>query len=140
MSSAGVEVQQCTSPQTLRIVGGAGAIAQCQDLIKVSRLYKISSAQLVSHLLDPQISDVVIDAYLQHQAKQPIAELMQSQGRFGLATKPFSSQRLSYNAQRLQLKSIQICTGDSRNYPQFTNDANRLARCPCSGIRHMPTP
>jgi 16S rRNA (cytosine967-C5)-methyltransferase len=43
--------------------------------------------------------------------------------------------KVKENVQRLQLKSIQICTGDSRSFSQFTNCADSvLLDAPCSGL------
>ncbi len=43
--------------------------------------------------------------------------------------------KLQENVARLQLQSIQICIGDSRNLPQFKNLGSRvLLDVPCSGL------
>jgi 16S rRNA (cytosine967-C5)-methyltransferase len=43
--------------------------------------------------------------------------------------------KLESNAERLQLKSISISRGDSRNLPEFINQADRvLLDVPCSGL------
>jgi 16S rRNA (cytosine967-C5)-methyltransferase len=43
--------------------------------------------------------------------------------------------KLKENSKRLQLKSIQTYTGDSRNLPQFADIADRvLLDAPCSGL------
>lgn len=138
MTTAGVEVQRVPHlPQALRIIGGAGAIGQLPGFDQGWWTVQDSSAQLVSHLLNPQIGDVVIDACAAPGGKTThIAELMQDQGKIFACDKTASRLRkLQENAQRLQLKSIQICTGDSRNYPQFKNSANQvLLDAPCSGL------
>jgi 16S rRNA (cytosine967-C5)-methyltransferase len=138
MTTAGVEVQRVPHlPQALRIIGGAGAIGQLPGFDQGWWTVQDSSAQLVSHLLDPQIGDVVIDACAAPGGKTThIAELMQDQGQIFACDKTASRlKKLKQNAQRLQLKSIQIYTGDSRSYPQFTNSANCvLLDAPCSGL------
>jgi 16S rRNA (cytosine967-C5)-methyltransferase len=46
--------------------------------------------------------------------------------------------KLKENTQRLNLQSIEICSGDSRNLPQFYNTADRvLLDAPCSGLGTM---
>lgn len=138
MSTAGVEVQRVPHlPQALRIIGGAGAIGQLPGFNQGWWTVQDSSAQLVTHLLAPQSGDVVIDACAAPGGKTThIAELMQDQGKIWACDKTASRlNKLKENAQRLQLKSIQICTGDSRNYPQFLNSASHvLLDAPCSGL------
>ncbi|MGH8001805.1 MAG: 16S rRNA (cytosine(967)-C(5))-methyltransferase, partial [Brasilonema sp.] len=74
-----------------------------------------------------------------------IAELMRDEGKIFACDKPEALRsayrarsrlvKLQENAQRLKLKSIEICTGDSRNMPQFQNTAHRvLLDAPCSGL------
>lgn len=138
MSTAGVDVQRVPHlPQALRIVGGAGAIGQLPGFTEGWWTVQDSSAQLVSHLLDPSAGDVVIDACAAPGGKTThIAELMGDEGKIFACDKTASRlKKLKENAQRLQLKSIQICTGDSRDLPEFTNSANAvLLDAPCSGL------
>jgi 16S rRNA (cytosine967-C5)-methyltransferase len=138
MSTADVDVQRVPHlPQALRIVGGAGAIGQLPGFTEGWWTVQDSSAQLVSHLLDPRAGDVVIDACAAPGGKTThIAELMGDEGKIFACDKTASRlKKLKENAQRLQLHSIQICTGDSRNLPEFTNSANAvLLDAPCSGL------
>lgn len=146
MSTAGVAVQRVPHlPQALRIIGSAGAIGQLPGFNEGWWTIQDSSAQLVSHLLDPQVGDVVIDACAAPGGKTThIAELMQDQGNIWACDKTASRlKKVQENTQRLRLKSIQICTGDSRNLPEFINisdseallQADRvLLDAPCSGL------
>ncbi len=138
MQSAGVDVRRVPPlPQALRVVGGTGAIQQLPGFSEGWWTIQDSSAQLVSHLLNPQTGDVVIDACAAPGGKTThIAELMADEGKiWACDAKASRLKKLKENAQRLQLKSIQICTGDSRNFSQFTNSADSvLLDAPCSGL------
>lgn len=138
MQSAGVEVSRMPPlPQALRVVGGTGAIQQLPGFSEGWWTIQDSSAQLVSHLLDPQAGDVAIDACAAPGGKTThIAELMRDEGKVWACDASASRlKKVTENAQRLQLRSIQTCTGDSRNFPQFTNSADRvLLDAPCSGL------
>ena len=138
MQSAGVDVRRVPQlPQALRVVGGTGAIQQLPGFSEGWWTIQDSSAQLVSHLLNPQRGDVVIDACAAPGGKTThIAELMADEGKiWACDAKASRLKKLKENAQRLQLKSIQICTGDSRNFSQFTNSADSvLLDAPCSGL------
>ena len=137
MQSAGVDVRRVPHlPQALRVVGGTGAIQQLPGFNEGWWTIQDSSAQLVSHLLNPKAGDVVIDACAAPGGKTThIAELMGDEGKiWACDTKPSRLKKVQENAQRLQLQSIQICTGDSRNFPQFINSADAvLLDAPCSG-------
>ncbi len=138
MQSAGVDVRRVPHlPQSLRVVGGAGNIQQLPGFSEGWWTVQDSSAQLVSHLLDPQPGEVVIDACAAPGGKTThIAELTRDEGTIWACDRAASRlKKLKENAQRLQLKSIQICTGDSRNFSQFTTSADRvLLDAPCSGL------
>jgi 16S rRNA (cytosine967-C5)-methyltransferase len=138
MRAAGVEVQRVPHlPQALRVVGGTGAIQHLPGFKEGWWTIQDSSAQLVSHLLDPKAGDVVIDACAAPGGKTThIAELMADEGKIWACDRAASRlKKVKENVQRLQLKSIQICTGDSRSFSQFTNCADRvLLDAPCSGL------
>ncbi|HAJ64420.1 MAG TPA: 16S rRNA (cytosine(967)-C(5))-methyltransferase [Cyanobacteria bacterium UBA8543] len=138
MQSADVDVRRVPHlPQALRVVGGTGAVEQLPGFKEGWWTIQDSSAQLVSHLLDPQAGDVVIDACAAPGGKTThIAELMGDQGKIWAGDRAASRlKKLTENAKRLQLRSIQICTGDSRNLPQFKDSADRvLLDAPCSGL------
>ena len=138
MRTAGVDVQRVPHlPQALRVIGGTGAIQQLPGFNEGWWTIQDSSAQLVSHLLDPKAGDVVIDACAAPGGKTThIAELMADEGKIWACDRAASRlKKVKENVQRLQLKSIQICTGDSRSFSQFTNCADRvLLDAPCSGL------
>ncbi len=138
MQSAGVDVRRVPHlPQALRVVGGTGNIQQLPGFSEGWWTVQDSSAQLVSHLLNPQPGDVVIDACAAPGGKTThMAELMGDEGKICACDRAASRlKKLQENAQRLQLQSIQIFTGDSRNFPQFTNSADKvLLDAPCSGL------
>ena len=138
MQVAGVDVRRVPLlPQALRVLGGTGTIQKLPGFNEGWWTVQDSSAQLVSHLLDPQVGEVVIDACAAPGGKTThIGELIGDEGKIWACDRAASRLRkLRENTQRLQLRSIQICTGDSRNFSQFTNSADRvLLDAPCSGL------
>lgn len=138
MQAAGVEVKQMSQlPQALRLTGSVGAIEKLPGFQEGWWTIQDSSAQLVSYLLNPQPGEIVIDACAAPGGKTThIAELMTDRGKIWACDRAASRlKKLRANAQRLQLSSIEICTGDSRNLPQFINLADRvLVDAPCSGL------
>ncbi|HBB34010.1 MAG TPA: 16S rRNA (cytosine(967)-C(5))-methyltransferase [Cyanobacteria bacterium UBA8803] len=138
MQEAGVEVQRVPYlPQALRLTGSTGAIQKLPGFSEGWWTIQDSSAQLVSHLLDPQSGEVAIDATAAPGGKTThMAELMGDRGKVWACDKSTPRlKKVQENAQRLQLQSIQICGGDSRNLPQFINCADRvLLDAPCSGL------
>ncbi|MCV3216112.1 16S rRNA (cytosine(967)-C(5))-methyltransferase RsmB, partial [Plectonema radiosum NIES-515] len=124
-------------PQALRLVGSSGAIPNLPGFREGWWTVQDSSAQLVSHLLDPQPGEVIIDVCAAPGGKTThIAELMGDKGTIWAGDRTSSRLRkLKENAQRLNLHSIQSYTGDSRNQPQFQNIGDRvLIDAPCSGL------
>lgn len=124
-------------PQALRLNGSIGAIYNLPGYNEGWWTIQDSSAQLVTHLLDPQPGETIIDACAAPGGKTThIAELMQDKGTIIACDKTESRlKKLKQNAERMQLKSIEIHTGDSRNFPNFINSADRvLLDAPCSGL------
>jgi 16S rRNA (cytosine967-C5)-methyltransferase len=124
-------------PQALRLIGSSGAIQNLPGFNEGWWSVQDSSAQLVGYLLDPQPGEVVIDACAAPGGKTThIAELMGDKGTIWACDRtPSRLRKLLENSRRLQLKSIQICTGDSRSLPQFINSGDRvLLDAPCSGL------
>ncbi|MFB2833696.1 16S rRNA (cytosine(967)-C(5))-methyltransferase [Floridanema evergladense] len=124
-------------PQALRLISSTGAIQNLPGFKEGWWTVQDSSAQMVTHLLDPQPGEVIIDACAAPGGKTThIVELMKDEGKVWACDRtPSRLKKLQENAQRLNLKSIEICTGDSRNFPQFTNVADRvLLDVPCSGL------
>jgi 16S rRNA (cytosine967-C5)-methyltransferase len=138
MQSAGVSVSPIPHlPQGLRLTGSIGNIQHLPGYREGWWTIQDSSAQLVGYLLDPQPGEVIIDACAAPGGKTThIAELMGDNGTVWACDRtPSRLKKLQENTHRLSLKSIQICTGDSRNQSQFTNIADRvLLDAPCSGL------
>lgn len=123
-------------PQGLRIKGGTGSIAHLPGFTEGWWTIQDASAQLVTHLLDPQPGQTVIDACAAPGGKTThIAELMEDTGEIWGCDRPKRLQQLRQNCARLQLNSIQIQPGDSRDLPEFTGMADKvLVDAPCSGL------
>ncbi len=138
MQSVGVSVSRVAHlPQALRLTGSIGAIQNLPGFKEGWWSVQDSSAQLVSHLLEPQPGEVVIDACAAPGGKTThMAELMGDLGTVYACDRASSRLRkLKENASRLQLQSIQICVGDSRSLSQFKNTGDRvLLDAPCSGL------
>jgi 16S rRNA (cytosine967-C5)-methyltransferase len=124
-------------PQALRLNGSTGAIQNLPGYSEGWWTIQDSSAQLVTYLLDPQPGETIIDACAAPGGKTThIAELIQDTGTIYACDKTANRlKRLKENADRLQMRSIQIRTGDSRHFPEFINLADRvLLDAPCSGL------
>ncbi|MEG4067214.1 16S rRNA (cytosine(967)-C(5))-methyltransferase [Microcoleus sp. Pol11C2] len=124
-------------PQALRLNGSIGAIKNLPGYSEGWWTIQDSSAQLVTHLLAPQPGETIIDACAAPGGKTThSAELMQDTGTIYACDKTASRlKKLKENADRLQMKSIKIHTGDSRHFPEFVNLADRvLLDAPCSGL------
>jgi 16S rRNA (cytosine967-C5)-methyltransferase len=124
-------------PQALRLTKGVGAL---QDLIGYREgwwLVQDSSAQLVTHLLAPKAGEVIVDACAAPGGKTThIAELMGDEGEiWAIDRTPKRLQKVTENATRLRLKSIQTLVADSRTLDQFIAKVDRvLLDAPCSGL------
>ncbi|MGB3267088.1 MAG: 16S rRNA (cytosine(967)-C(5))-methyltransferase RsmB, partial [Microcoleus sp.] len=124
-------------PQALRLNSSTGAIQNLPGYSEGWWTVQDSSAQLVTHLLGPQPGEIIIDACAAPGGKTThSAELMQDTGTIYACDKTASRlKKLKENADRLQMKSIKIHTGDSRQFPEFINLADRvLLDAPCSGL------
>ncbi|BBD68135.1 sun protein [Nostoc commune NIES-4072] len=141
LQSVGILVRRIPDlPQALRLIGSAGSIQKLPGFKEGWWTVQDSSAQLVSHLLDPQPGEVVIDVCAAPGGKTThIAELMADKGKIWACDRtPSRLRKLQENSQRLNLQSIQIYTGDSRHFNQFQNTADRvLLDAPCSGLGTM---
>ena len=138
LQDAGVTISRIPYlPQALRITEGSGAINQLPGYREGWWIVQDSSAQLVTHLLDPQPGETIVDACAAPGGKTThIAELIGDRGTVWACDR--SKKRLrkvKANAERLQLKSIQIQEGDIRYRSQFANQCDRvLLDAPCSGL------
>jgi 16S rRNA (cytosine967-C5)-methyltransferase len=124
-------------PQSLRIIGGTGAITKLPGYEEGWWMVQDSSAQLVTHLLDPQPGELIIDACAAPGGKTThIAELMKDKGTiWAIDREPKRLRKVKENARRLQLTSIQTLAGDGRDMKQFKQTADRvLIDAPCSGL------
>ena len=137
LKNAGISVERIPNlPQALRLKS-AGAVTELPGYKQGWWVIQDSSAQLVSHLLNPQPEETIIDACAAPGGKTThIAELMQDTGLIiacDRATKRLNKVR--ENAARLQLHSIEIEPGDSRDRAEFTNLADKVVLdAPCSGL------
>ncbi len=128
-------------PQALRLLSSAGAIKNLPGFNEGWWTVQDSSAQLVSYLLKPQQNEVIIDACAAPGGKTThIAEMMRDTGKIFACDRTASRLRkLQQNTQRLNLKSIEICVGDSRDLDKFIDLEDILADkvlldVPCSGL------
>ena len=123
-------------PQGLRLEG-TGDITKLPGYKEGWWLIQDSSAQLVSHLLDPQPGETIIDACAAPGGKTThIAELMGDNGRIIACDRsPKRLNKVRENAARLKLTSIEIEPGDSCERGEFVNFADKvLLDAPCSGL------
>ncbi|NER39676.1 MAG: 16S rRNA (cytosine(967)-C(5))-methyltransferase [Oscillatoria sp. SIO1A7] len=138
LQNAGIDaVRSPHLPQALRLPKGAGAIENLPGYQQGWWSVQDSSAQMVGYLLDPQPGETVIDACAAPGGKTThIAELMGDRGTIWACDKEQKRLgKVSKNSDRLQLGSINILAGDSRNFPQFHNSGDRvLLDAPCSGL------
>jgi 16S rRNA (cytosine967-C5)-methyltransferase len=121
----------------LRFSGNVGAISHLPGYDAGLWTIQDSSAQLVTHLLDPQLGEVIIDACAAPGGKTThIAELMSNTGKVLALDKTASRlKKLHQSLDRLQLSNVEILTGDSCGFTELTNTADRvLLDAPCSGL------
>jgi 16S rRNA (cytosine967-C5)-methyltransferase len=124
-------------PQGLQLIGNVGAIDKLPGYEEGWWTIQDSSAQLVTHLLDPQPGETVIDACAAPGGKTThMAELMGNTGRILALDKTASRlKKLQQNLDRLQLSGVNILTGDSCTLSELTGTADRvLLDAPCSGL------
>ncbi len=123
-------------PQGLRLEN-PGAITELPGYQAGWWVVQDSSAQLVTHILAPQPGETIIDACAAPGGKTThIAELMGDRGIIIACDRAVKRlNKVRENAARLQLSSIQIEGGDSRNKSEFADIADRvLLDAPCSGL------
>ncbi len=129
-------------PQALRINDSVGDITLLPGYQEGWWMVQDGSAQLVSHFLDPQPGETIIDACAAPGGKTThIAELIGDRGTIYACDR--SQKRLKKvqnNANRLEITSIKTIAEDSRNLAQFIGKNNlpsfdkALLDVPCSGL------
>ena len=124
-------------PQAIRIESHAGDVRRLPGYQEGWWIVQDSSAQLVTHLLDPQPGETIIDMCAAPGGKTThIAELMGDQGTIwacDLSAKRL--QKVAQNAYRLKLNSVSALAEDGRNLDRFTGKCDRvLLDAPCSGL------
>lgn len=138
MKNIGISVSRILQvPQALRLNGAVGQIQKLPGYNEGWWSIQDSSAQLVCYLLNPQPGEIIIDACAAPGGKTThIGELMGDNGKiFAIDMTASRLKKLESNTERLQLKSISISRGDSRNLTEFINQADRvLLDVPCSGL------
>ena len=138
LQAAGISVSRIPFlPQALRLDVGVGAIAQLPGYREGWWSVQDSSAQLVTYLLDPQPGETIIDACAAPGGKTThIAEIMSDRGLIYACDRSEKRlQKVKQNAARLQLKSIKIQAGDSRDLADLPPGCDRvLLDAPCSGL------
>jgi len=138
LADAGVATQPVPGlPTALRLVKHVGAIRQLPGYNDGWWTVQDASAQLVSHLVNPQPGTVVIDACAAPGGKAThLAELMGDEGTIWACDRTASRlKKVAQNTRRLGLHSIQSLTADSTTLDQFTGQGDRvLVDAPCSGL------
>ena len=137
LNEANIEYSRLPLPNGLRLPSGVGNIQQLPGFTQGWWTVQDYSAQLVSYLLNPQAGETIIEACAAPGGKSThIAELMGDQGIIYSSDRASSRlKKVTQNAQRLKLNSIQTCVGDVRNLSQFKNSSDRvLVDAPCSGL------
>jgi 16S rRNA (cytosine967-C5)-methyltransferase len=121
----------------LRLTNSAGNITQLDSFKEGLFTIQDSSAQLVTHFLNPQPDEFIIDACAAPGGKTThIAELMQDTGTIIGCDRQLSRlKKVTENALRLNLKSIQVVEGDSSELREWENKVDKvLVDVPCSGL------
>ena len=124
-------------PQALRIESGSGDIRKLPGYDEGWWIVQDGSAQLVTHLLDPQPGETIIDACAAPGGKTThIAELMGDRGTIWACDRSAARlKKVAQNAYRLKLNCINALAEDSRNLARFQNQCDRvLLDAPCSGL------
>jgi 16S rRNA (cytosine967-C5)-methyltransferase len=124
-------------PQALRLQGKTGFIPQLPGFQTGAWTVQEASAQLVTHVLNPQPGTVALDVCAAPGGKTThMAELMQNQGQIWACDRTSSRLRkLQQNLHRLGISTVQTWIGDSRQLPDHIPLADRvLVDAPCSGL------
>ncbi len=138
MQAEGVMVEPLAPlPTALRLVGRGKPIENLPGYHEGWWSVQDGSAQLVTHLLDPQTGETVIDACAAPGGKSiHSAELMRDTGVVWACDRTASRlQIVVKNVARTGVQSVRVHEGDSRDQPQFHGSADRvLLDAPCSNL------
>ncbi|MFP4221798.1 MAG: 16S rRNA (cytosine(967)-C(5))-methyltransferase [Phormidium sp.] len=134
---AGIAVERLPNlPQGLKLPS-AGRIEALPGYEEGWWTVQDASAQWVTHLLNPQPGEVIVDACAAPGGKTThMAELMGDRGQIWACDRTASRlKKVGQNCQRLQLRSVHLLQGDSRELRQFEGSCDRvLLDVPCSGL------
>ncbi|MGB2924614.1 MAG: 16S rRNA (cytosine(967)-C(5))-methyltransferase [Limnothrix sp.] len=138
LTEAGLKVEAIANlPNALRLLEKRGMIQDLPGYKEGWWTIQDASAQLVTHLLDPQPGEVIIDACAAPGGKTThIAERMGDKGTIWASDKYQARiNKIEQNTRRLDISMVRTLIGDSREYPQFRQMADRvLLDVPCSGL------
>lgn len=138
LTDAGLKVEAIANlPTGLRLLEKRGMIQDLPGYKEGWWTIQDASAQLVTHLLDPQPGEVIIDACAAPGGKTThIAEKMEDRGTIWASDKYKARiNKVEQNVDRLNISMVRTLIGDSREYPQFRQMADRvLLDVPCSGL------
>lgn len=137
-----IETQRLKEKQGLRLTKSSGNLSNLEEFKQGLFTIQDASAQLVTHLLNPQPGETIIDACAAPGGKTThIAELMGDKGRvIAIDTYGKRLEKIKENASRLGLTCIETIEGDSSELTEWENQADRvLVDVPCSGLGTLHT-
>ncbi len=132
-----IETDLLKENQGLRLKRTVGNISNLEEFKQGFFTIQDASAQLVTHLLNPQAGETIIDACGAPGGKTThIAELMGDKGKvIAVDTYAKRLEKIKENASRLGLSCIETKEGDSSELTEWENKADRvLVDVPCSGL------
>jgi len=137
-----IETDLLEEKQGLRLKKAVGNISNLEEFKQGLFTIQDASAQLVTHLLNPQAGETIIDACSAPGGKTThIAELMGDKGKvIAIDTYAKRLEKMGENALRLGLTCIELKEGDSSELTPWENQADRvLVDVPCSGLGTLHT-
>ena len=138
LAAAGIATERLPGlPWALRLSQHSGAITDLPGYGEGWWAVQDASAQLVGQILDPQPGETVIDLCAAPGGKAThLAEIMGDQGTVWACDRTASRlKKVTLNATRLQLHSLQTHLGDSTDLAQLHGQGDRvLVDAPCSGL------
>ncbi len=138
LAAAGIATQTLPYlPQLLRLQNHVGSLRHLPGYEEGWWSVQDASAQLVSHLVNPQRGETIIDACAAPGGKTThMAELMGDEGIIWACDRTTSRlKKVQQNIRRLGLSSIKTFTGNSATVTRFEGQSDRvLVDAPCSGL------